>query len=97
MSYCTFWQTYYYQFRRIGAQEGRFMADGTVRWFNSQKGFGFIATSDGRDIFVHYSDIQCDGFKVLKEDDAVTFDVVEGDKGLRAANVVLVSGSESRE
>ncbi|MHC4743532.1 MAG: cold-shock protein [Planctomycetota bacterium] len=72
------------------------MADGTVRWFNSQKGFGFIATSDGRDIFVHYSDIQSDGFKVLNENDPVRFDIVEGEKGLRAENVVVVSGSESQ-
>ena len=73
------------------------MSDGTVKWFNSQKGFGFIATSDGRDIFVHYSDISSDGYKALKENDAVTFDIVEGEKGLRAENVVVVSGSKSEE
>ena len=73
------------------------MSDGTVKWFNSQKGFGFIATEDGRDLFVHYSGISGDGYKALKEDDAVTFDIVEGEKGFRAENVVVVSGSKSEE
>ena len=72
------------------------MADGIVKWFNSQKGFGFIATTDGRDLFVHYSDIQCEGYKALKEADSVTFDIEEGEKGLRAVNVVVVSDSESQ-
>ena len=73
------------------------MTDGTVKWFNSQKGFGFIAMADGRDIFVHYSDISGDGYKALKEDDAVTFEVSEGEKGPRAENVVVVSGSKGEE
>ncbi|MBC8218557.1 MAG: cold shock domain-containing protein [Planctomycetes bacterium] len=64
------------------------MSDGTVKWFNPRKGYGFIATTDGRDIFVHYSSISSDGYKTLAEGDPVTFDVVEGDKGLRAENVV---------
>ena len=64
------------------------MSDGKVKWFNPRKGYGFIATRDGRDIFVHYSSISSDGYKTLNEGDAVTFDVVEGDKGLRAENVV---------
>ncbi|MHC4424516.1 MAG: cold-shock protein [Planctomycetota bacterium] len=73
------------------------MSDGTVKWFNPRKGFGFIATADGRDIFVHYSSISGDGYKTLVEGDPVTFDVVEGDKGLRAENVVAQSASESEE
>ena len=64
------------------------MSDGKVKWFNPKKGYGFIATDDGRDIFVHYSSISSNGYKTLAEGDSVTFDVVEGDKGLRAENVV---------
>ena len=65
-----------------------FMSEGKVKWFNSKKGYGFIATSDGRDIFVHFSNISSDGFKILKEGDLVSFDIVEGDKVFRAENVV---------
>jgi len=71
------------------------MSDGTVKWFNSRKGFGFIATTDGRDIFVHYSNISADGYKALEEGDRVTFKIVEGEKGLRAEDVEVVSGSKS--
>ena len=60
---------------------------GKVKWFNSEKGFGFITTDNGEDIFVHYSQIQKDGFKTLEEGEAVSFDVVEGQKGPQAANV----------
>ena len=63
------------------------MAKGTVKWFNESKGFGFISQEDGTDIFVHYSAITGDGFKTLTEGQHVSFDVVEGDKGLRAANI----------
>lgn len=73
------------------------MPDGKVKWFNPRKGYGFIATADGRDIFVHYSSISSDGYKTLAEGDAVTFDIVEGDKGLRAENVIAVSASKSTE
>jgi CspA family cold shock protein len=78
-------------------QKEPFMSDGKVKWFNPRKGYGFIATSDGRDIFVHYSSISSDGYKTLSEGDPVTFDVVEGDKGLRAENVVAHGASEGRE
>ena len=61
--------------------------DGTVKWFNEKKGFGFIQREEGDDVFVHYSAIQTDGFKTLNEGERVTFDIVEGDKGVRAANV----------
>lgn len=63
------------------------MANGTVKWFNESKGFGFITQDDGTDVFVHYSAISGDGFKTLGEGDAVTFDVEEGDKGPKAVNV----------
>ena len=71
------------------------MSDGTVKWFNPRKGYGFIATTDGRDIFVHYSSISGDGYKTLTEGDPVTFDVVEGDKGLRAENVIAQAATGS--
>jgi CspA family cold shock protein len=63
------------------------MAEGTVKWFNESKGFGFIEQEDGPDVFVHFSSIQGEGFKTLNEGDKVTFDVVEGAKGPQAANV----------
>lgn len=64
------------------------MSEGTVKWFNDAKGFGFIAQDDGGDVFVHHSAIQSEGFRSLTEGARVTFDVVEGDKGPAAANVV---------
>jgi len=64
------------------------MAEGTVKWFNDSKGFGFIQQDGGEDLFVHHSAIQSEGFKSLNEGDRVTFDVVEGQKGPAAANVV---------
>ena len=65
------------------------MAQGKVKWFSDQKGFGFITPDDGsKDVFVHHSAIQGAGFKTLSEDDVVTYDVEQGPKGLRAANVV---------
>lgn len=60
---------------------------GTVKWFNSEKGFGFITTEDGNDVFVHYSNIVSDSFKTLDENEAVTFEVEETDRGLQAINV----------
>ncbi len=67
------------------------MSEGTVKWFNSRKGYGFIATTDGNDVFVHYSNIAGDGYKTLGEGDSVSFDIVEGEKGLRAENVVQLT------
>ena len=65
------------------------MTTGTVKWFNESKGFGFISPSDGgKDVFVHFSAIQAEGFKVLAESQAVTFDVEDGPKGPQASNVV---------
>ncbi len=63
------------------------MAEGSVKWFNDSKGFGFIQQDDGPDVFVHFSAITMDGFKTLQEGDRVTFDIVEGQKGPQAANV----------
>ncbi len=60
---------------------------GTVKWFNSEKGFGFIEVEGGQDVFVHFSAIQGDGFKTLEEGQRVTFDIVQGPKGPQAANV----------
>jgi len=63
------------------------MAQGTVKWFNADKGFGFITGEDGNDVFVHFSAIQTDGFKTLEEGQAVNFDVEEGARGPQATNV----------
>lgn len=64
------------------------MNKGTVKWFNNQKGFGFISDEQGNDVFVHYSGIQSNGFKSLEEGQEVEFEVVQGAKGPQAANVV---------
>ena len=64
------------------------MATGKVKWFNASKGFGFIETDEGGDVFVHHNDIQAEGYKSLEEGEAVSFEVVQGEKGPRATNVV---------
>ena len=66
------------------------MTKGTVKWFNAQKGFGFITAEDGTDVFVHYSALNMDGFKVVEEGQAVEFDVVDGVKGPQAENVTFI-------
>lgn len=63
------------------------MSEGKVKWFNERKGFGFIEQEGGKDIFVHFSAIQSSGFKTLAEGQQVTFDVIQGKKGLEAENV----------
>jgi len=70
------------------------MLEGKVKWFNPRKGYGFIAMPDGRDVFVHYSSVAGEGFKTLDEGDVVTFEVIEGEKGPRATNVVPQSPPE---
>ncbi len=64
------------------------MAEGKVKWFNESKGFGFLTSDDNVDVFVHYSSIQGDGFKVLNEGDSVSFEIEDGPKGPKAVNVV---------
>ena len=64
-----------------------FMIEGTVKWFNDAKGFGFLSQEGGPDVFVHHSEIRAEGFKTLNEGDKVSFEVVDSPKGPRAANV----------
>ncbi|MGP4060008.1 cold-shock protein CspD [Halobacillus litoralis] len=64
------------------------MQNGTVKWFNAEKGYGFIQVEGGNDVFVHFSAIEEEGFKSLEEGQTVTFEIVEGDRGPQAANVV---------
>jgi CspA family cold shock protein len=68
--------------------EGRRLPEGTVKWFSNEKGYGFIEREDGDDLFVHFSEIQIEGFKTLSEGQRVEFEVTEGAKGLQASNVV---------
>ena len=63
---------------------------GTVKWFNAEKGFGFITTEEGNDVFAHFSQIQKDGFKTLEEGQSVEFNVVEGPNGLQAENITVL-------
>ena len=63
------------------------MLEGKVKWFDNKKGFGFISRDEGDDVFVHFSSIETDGFKTLREGQAVSFEITEGDKGPQASNV----------
>lgn len=67
------------------------MQQGTVKWFNAKKGYGFISDKSGNDVFVHFSALNMDGFKELKDGENVEFDVVDGDKGPQAANVTRLA------
>jgi CspA family cold shock protein len=71
------------------------LTNGTVKWFNSRRGYGFITPEEGDDVFVHYSDISGkeDSYKTLNEDDKVEFDIVEGEKGPKATNVVVTEAA----
>lgn len=69
-------------------EEQKVKLKGTVKWFNNAKGFGFIGRDDGPDVFVHYSALLAEGYKSLQEGDAVEFEIVDGQKGPQAANVV---------
>jgi CspA family cold shock protein len=73
--------------RRSLVQKEERLAEGKVKWFSNEKGFGFIEREDGDDVFVHHSAIQMDGYRSLTEGQQVQFEVVQGDKGLQAANV----------
>jgi CspA family cold shock protein len=64
--------------------------NGTVKWFSESKGYGFITSEDGVDVFAHFSAIEGEGFKTLVEGDEVSFDVVDGDKGPKASNIVKI-------
>jgi len=75
---------------RAPVAEGGALAQGTVKWFSNEKGYGFIEREDGDDVFVHFSSITMDGYKSLREGQRVEFEVVEGGKGLQAANVQAV-------
>ena len=66
------------------------MLKGTVKWFNEEKGFGFISAEDGNDYFAHFSQINKEGFKTLNEGDEVTFEITQGDKGPQASNIETV-------
>ena len=68
---------------------GFVMTKGTVKWFNNQKGFGFITDETGNDVFVHFSGLNMEGFKTLEENQTVEFDVVDGEKGPQATNVTV--------
>jgi CspA family cold shock protein len=63
---------------------------GTVKWFDTAKGYGFITTDEGKEVFIHYSSIKSEGFKQLKRGQAVEFDIVEGDRGPQASEVVVI-------
>ena len=64
------------------------MAEGTVKWFNAEKGYGFITLEDGKDVFFHYSQLMMEGFKTIENDTPVEFEIVETDRGLQAHNIV---------
>ncbi len=66
------------------------MPEGTIKWFDSEKGYGFITTEEGNDIFAHFSQIQKDGFKTLEEGEDVSFEVVDGEKGPQATNIEVI-------
>ncbi len=68
----------------------RIYMNGTVKWFNAEKGYGFITSEEGNDVFAHFSQIQKDGYKSMDEGNKVTFDVVNGPKGPQAENIVIV-------
>ena len=70
---------------------GYIMNTGKVKWFNAEKGFGFITNSEGKDVFVHYSSINSDGFKTLEQGQTVTYDIIESDRGQQASNVTVVN------
>jgi CspA family cold shock protein len=84
----------YYQEREVrSAKKVMGQCKGVIKWFNNAKGYGFIGREDGPDLFVHYSSIQQDGYKTLREGDQIEFDVVQGTKGPQADQVVVVKAT----
>jgi cold shock protein len=77
--------------RRKAKEACTFMIEGTVKWFNESKGFGFLSREGGPDVFVHHSEIRAEGFRTLNEGDKVRFEIADSPKGPRAANVTIVS------
>ena len=80
----------YYNYNRNKERKGDSYMTGTVKWFNSDKGYGFISTEEGKDVFVHFSAIQGQGFKTLDEGQKVEFDVEDGQKGPQAVNLTVL-------
>ena len=76
--------------RKVNLLFGGIRMKGTVKWFNNQKGYGFISDDDGKDVFVHYTGLNMEGFKSLEEGATVEFDVVDGTKGPQATNVTVI-------
>jgi len=89
-SICQKWQPEVWNRENLFEKEDVTMANGTVKWFNERKGYGFIEQEDGPDVFVHHSGINATGFKSLNEGDRVTFDIEQGEKGPAAVNVTVV-------
>ncbi len=81
---------YLRRIKGIKISEVEKMTNGTVKWFNAEKGFGFITTEEGNDVFAHFSQINKDGFKTLEEGQKVTFNVVDGAKGPQAENITII-------
>lgn len=73
------------------------MAEGKVKWFNGRRGYGFITTADGTEVFVHFSNIEGDGYRTLADGDTVSFDLVDGEKGQRAESVVPLVEAAAKE
>ena len=81
------------EFAGLAAERKWVVAEGTVKWFSNEKGYGFISQSDGEDVFVHFSAITMEGYKSLQEGQAVEFDVTDGPKGKQASNVRMGQGA----
>ena len=90
LDFVAFFMSHFRNLQFHEKEVSRRMAKGTVKWFNDSKGFGFISKEDGGDVFVHFTDIQGEGFESLSEGQAVSFDVVDSPKGPKAANVMKI-------
>ncbi len=81
---------YYHKFKNYKISEEHIIMTGTVKWFNGEKGFGFILGEDGKDVFAHFSQINADGYKSLDEGQRVSYNVVNGPKGAQAENITII-------